>query len=317
MRKVLFDENSQEELASKGYTKVSQVLSGEEIDYLLKELISLSPGDKFAPDKNGEFGFTFHCTFLDTDVNYKRHAQKLINKVFSPCVESLLSDYKILTGNFFIKPPGTGELMVHRNWTFVEDINDTTITLWCPLIDVDETNGTIQLVEGSHNIIPHITTPTASPFFKNFENKILDKYSKPISLKAGEGLIFDDNLLHGSGNNKSTYPRYVAQIVCVPKDSKSVIYYLDQNSSENRFEIFEIDSDFFIGNMMTDILTRPNHLKSLGFVNNKNTIVSEEEFYALLGPKGIIMFERKGEIRQDERPSLLHRIKTKLKAFAR
>lgn len=313
MKDILSDTNHQRDFLERGYTNVSQVLTSKEITYLLKELKTLSPNDKFAPDENGMFGFTFHCTFLDSDVNYKRRAQNLICEVFSKHIERLLNGYKILTGNFFVKPPGTGELMVHRNFTFVEDITDKTVTLWCPLVDVDESNGTIHFIEGSHNIVPHITTPTATPFFQPFES-VINKYAKPTSLKAGEGLIFDDNLLHGSANNKSNNARYVVQIVCVPKDRKSVVYFLDPNGNDNRFEVFEINSDFFIENTLTDILTRPDHLKSLGFVENKNTVLSEDEFISLVKQINGIEFEKVQFINNGQRFSLLNRIRSLIKA---
>lgn len=317
MRKILIDKNSQKELEEKGYTKLPKILSQGDISYILKEMQELRPDDKFAPNRNEMYGFTFHTTFLDTNIDYKRSAQNLIREIFSPHIERLLSNYEILTGNFFVKPPATGELMVHRNFTFIQDIIDKTLTLWFPLVDVDETNGTIQVVEGSHSIVSHITTPTSPPFFQNFESQILNKYCQPISLRAGEVLIFDDDLLHGSGINKSASPRCVVQIVAIPKVARPVVYYLDQNSTNNQFEVFEINSDFFIENTLTDMLTRPNHLKSIGYVDNKNTILSEEEFVLLLKQSNGRNPEKNQVRGNNGKPSFFHRIKSKLKAIAR
>lgn len=312
MRNILFGENGQKELELRGYTK-GPLLSEEHKAYLLRELQVLAHGDNFASDESGTYGFTFHCTFLDTNVDYKRRAQHLIREVFSSYVERSLDGYEILTGNFFIKAPGTGQLMVHRNFSFLEDINDTTVTLWCPLVDVDESNGTIQVVEGSHNVVRQITTPTVAPFFQHFENEIIGKYSKPILLKAGEGLIFDDNVLHGSAKNNSNAPRYVVQMVCVPKDRQCVVYYLDHTAKDNRFELFAINSDFFIDNTLTDLLTRPKHLQSLGFVENKNRMLSEKQFVALLKRGNEVKSDNKQARKQSKRLSFLNRIRSLLK----
>lgn len=252
MRNILFNDYDQEELINKGYI-IKPFISSEECASLLDKFLQLNPNDKFAPSGNENFTrSTIHTTFLDTNEDYKRKADELIREVFSSHIESLLNNYKILTGNFFVKPSGRGKLDIHQNWSFLQDVNDTTLTVWCPLVDVNELNGTIQLVEGSHKITPNIVTPNCPPAYNGLEEIIVNNYSKPISLKAGDCLIFDDNIIHWSGKNKSSSPRYVVQILCIPIESKPVFYYLDPTTPEKGFEVLEMDKDFFIENSITD-----------------------------------------------------------------
>jgi len=51
------------------------------------------------------------------------------------------------------------------------DLNDTSITVWCPLVDADERNGSLHVVEGSHKIVPDVSGPWGNPFFRNFEKR--------------------------------------------------------------------------------------------------------------------------------------------------
>lgn len=280
MRKIFFDENTQKELMQKGYTKV-QLLTDEEVAYVVNELSKLTPDDRFAPTGN-EYGSTFHFTFIDTNKDYRQKTNDLLSELFAPHIKRLLVDYTILTCNFYVKPSGRGQLHVHQNWNMTAKKNDTSLTVWCPLIDVDEQNGTLYVVEGSHKIVPNIETYNTTPFFYNFCNSIMERHSKPMRLKAGEGLIFDDSLIHWSADNKSSVPRYVAQALCVPQEATPVFYYPVQNNEGNRFELLELDNEFFIEQSFQDLLNRPDNLKSLGFLENTNAMLSEDAFLKLL-----------------------------------
>src|SRR5947209_20077215 len=150
MRTILSDPAQQQELRRKGFAMVP-FLSAAEVKHILDELQYLRPDDNFAPDGKGATKSTYHCSFLDTNLAYKRSASELIRRVFSPRVAQYLVGYEILNSNFYVKPPGTGRFQIHQNWPAI-NINDTSVTIWCPLLDTDESNGTIQVVEGSHKI---------------------------------------------------------------------------------------------------------------------------------------------------------------------
>lgn len=279
MRKILFDKNKQDEMEKKGYTIV-QLLSNDGINYIIEELSQLHPDDGFEP-KDSSHNYSFHFTFFDTNTNYRRKTNHLIHSLFLPHIKRILVDYKILAGNFFVKPAGEGELHVHQNWDITKNRKDTTVAVWCPLLDVDESNGTIHVVEGSHKLVPNITTHNTTPFFNNFAEALMHKYSIPIRLKAGEALIFDDSLIHWSPKNKSSAPRFVAHAVCIPAEATPVFYYLDQNTPGKNFELFELNNEFFIDHSQEELYSRPQNLKSLGFIENKNCSISESEFLEL------------------------------------
>jgi len=277
MRKIFRDETHQEEFKKKGYVKVN-FLNNEMIADILKKVQDMRPNDQFDPDGKGIGRTTYHCTFLDDSAQYKKKVSQLIDSMFIEIMDRYLVDFKILTSNFYVKPPGKGTINIHQNWPAIEDINETTLTLWTPLVDVDHHNGALQLVAGSHKIVPDIAAATVPMFFQNFEDALLNKYLKTIPMKAGEGLIFDDSLIHYSGPNYSEMTRYAIQIETMPKECTPVVYYCDQAAGGHQFEIFEVDSDFFVNNSLVNLLQRPSHLKSLGFSENRNQLLSEEQF---------------------------------------
>jgi hypothetical protein len=161
----------------------------------------------------------------------------------------------------------------------IADINDTTVTVWCPLVDVVESNGAIQVVEGSHKILPHVETVREPSYFQGFQQALIDKYLKPVPMRAGEGIIFDDGLIHWSRRNDSDRSRIAIQILCIPEDATPTFYFKE---SEERFELIYADSEFFLEHNVADLLTRQPHWKSVGFVPNRNRQLTEEEFADLL-----------------------------------
>ena len=274
MRKLFRSSNLQAEFEKKGYVIVD-FLKPEIINEIVKVYDTLTPDDKFNPGAN-----RYHCTFIDTNETYKKKTNELFKQHCNGCIENIFIDYEILTGNFYIKQPGTGEFEVHQNWTMVDETKSTTVTIWIPLHDTNEQNGTIEVVEGSNKIVDNINTLHLPYFFSNFEPQLKEKYLKPVSLKLGQAIIFDDNLIHYSKNNNSDTTRKAMQLICVPKKTQLIFYYVDTNDTRY-IEKYETNYAFYLKHNIIHVLNRPP-LKYLGKIPNKNIILSEEEFAILL-----------------------------------
>lgn len=293
MRKVFLTTKLQQEFERKGYV-VLPLLSAEEVSFVLSELQLMKPDDNFNPDRPPGQP-SYHLTDADTNVEYKRTAKKIIASVLAPHIERVFDNYKIMGANFIIKPPSKGRFPVHHDWTFVADPeNYTSLTLWCPLVDTDESNGTLQVVESSHNIVSDIAPSTVDFYCKNIESAIVEKYSIPLDIKADECVIFDRGLLHHSDINRTAYPRYVMQAIVIPTEIPPVFYYFDKIVPEKGFEIFQMEPDFFI---FQDRSKKPINLKSLGFIENRNKFLTEEEFIDK-------MRQKKGKFSAKEKPFL-------------
>lgn len=262
------------------------MLAPSKIEEILTKLPELKPGDNFAPSPGNDFGHTYHCSFLDKSIEYKRRTFDLISRVFGPYVDQYLCGYRILSCNFYVKPPGTGTFVIHQNWPTIPNINDTTVTIWCPLSDVIAANGALQFVAGSHKILPHVEGPISPAYFDHFRQTLIDKYLKPNPMTAGRALIFDDGLIHWSANNDSDVPRFAIQIACTPVDTQPVFFFFDPRHPEC-FEMVEAGPEFYLSSDILDLTQRQPHWKSFGFVQNRNRLIDEHEFIALLedGPK--------------------------------
>jgi non-haem Fe2+, alpha-ketoglutarate-dependent halogenase len=105
---------------------------------------------------------------------------------------------------------------------------DKTVTAWLAIDDVDETNGAMQVIAGSHTQghFQHGRGATKGNMLDkslSIVDETLD-FSKAstITLKAGEASIHHANLVHGSSPNRSTSRRCGLAIRYMPPDVKKV-----------------------------------------------------------------------------------------------
>jgi Phytanoyl-CoA dioxygenase (PhyH) len=283
-RKVLNDEGLQQSFQEKGYVKLP-LLDAQEVNSVIDFIKTLRPDDSFQPKGDSIYHrSTYHCSFFDTNVEYKKKVREFLGKIFQPHTDKILCGYEILNINFYVKQPGTGVFQIHQNWPSTP-IEDTSVTVWCPLLDVAANNGGIQVVEGSHKIIPDIASLHAPIFFKQFEADLIRDFLKPIPMRAGEGLVFDDSLIHWSSENKSDKPRFAIQIEMLPNEVTPRYYHYDKTT--NQFEVFAVDGEYYTSHNMSDLIERPKGIRSLGYLENKNRELSLEEFKIKMndGPK--------------------------------
>ena len=284
-RRVFKDAALQQNFIKTGYNTVN-LLQPEQVQYILNAMQDLHPSDEFLPSGEETDDLmdrvTYHCSFLDTNTEYKRQVHNLVREVFDQYVEKFLAGYRIVNANFYVKPPHQGKFAIHQNWPILDDLTDTSVTIWCPLQDTCVENGTLHVVKGSHKVYPHIEGVTLPSYFKGFEQALHDRWLTPLDVLAGDAVIFDDGLIHWTAFNHSDAPRIALQILCVPVDKQPVFFYHDPKNNPDELELFQADVDFFIDNHISDLLVRKSDWESLGFVKNTNRLITEEEFADLM-----------------------------------
>jgi ectoine hydroxylase-related dioxygenase (phytanoyl-CoA dioxygenase family) len=284
-RKVFIDDKHNEKYLEKGYIEYN-LFNEREVNQILNELTAESPDDNFNPQNRLS---DYHCTFLDSSEEYKRNVIEVSRKWFKPIVDKLLNDYEIWVVNFYVKPPGKGELTIHQNWMHITEEKHSTFTIWCPLVDCTVENGTLELVEASHKVVPDIATLGVPYYFENFEKELLNNHLFPIERKAGQGIVFEDNMIHYTAANQSKNPRYALQVIVGPKEVKPVYYYY--RSDTNEFEVYELNDDFLITSNYENMSRKPSDFILLDRIPNKNKLLSYNEFLEVM---------KKGKERRNE-----------------
>ncbi|MBP6456132.1 MAG: phytanoyl-CoA dioxygenase family protein [Chitinophagaceae bacterium] len=274
MRRVLIDNQLQKEFEEKGYVKI-QLFSKDEINEFLSIHQSLHPDARF---NTQEKNVKYHFSFLDTNLDYKQNVFNILSEKFQPKLDSVLDNYEPLVINFVQKEPGLGEVPVHQNWNFVDETKYTSVSVWTPLVDVAEINGTLEVIDGTHNTFRHVLRSPSIPwFFTGYENHLINNYCKPIEVKAGEVVIFDDSLIHYSKPNRGTYNRLVIQVIAKPKEVAAKHYYMNKKLFSYETEEMDVDKNFFL-NFQYHLTEKPNGAIQTQKINYSKPKISKSDF---------------------------------------
>lgn len=227
---IFTDKEVNDQFYKDGYCKIS-LLDEEEVA-LLKEFAYQNLD--LAELKNPDFGIYISVAeSLD-----KRHKiRDYIQEIAVPKLDKHLVNHRINDGSFLIKvPDGTTYTMPHQDWTFVDDkTDDASANVWISLHDLDENQGTLGFIKGSHRFLnfpigtpkPHVQTPIMG------KEKAIFEHLTFVPVKAGDALIFNNKLIHAALPNSGDFIRIAAGIGITPKTSDLFHYFLNpQNQSE-------------------------------------------------------------------------------------
>jgi ectoine hydroxylase-related dioxygenase (phytanoyl-CoA dioxygenase family) len=185
----------------------------------------------------------FYSTSFSKNEIVKSKLINAITKVIEPKAKHIFQPYKALGSCYLSKSPGQkGEMPLHQDWTVVDESKYESITIWIPLQDVNEKNGALKVIPGSHRF----SNAIRSPFFDNPLAGIEDELKKDlqlINLKAGEAIIFSQALIHASPANKSEETRLAVTYGLIPEEAELLFYY--DNKGAKLAEKYVVPINFF------------------------------------------------------------------------
>lgn len=188
-------------------------------------------------------GFGSHYTSASEDVAYREATFEAIADAFAPAVDRTLRNLRPVVANFFAKEPGPDTAMVvHQDWTFVEEPERRSLNIWCPLEDATVENGTLRVLRGSHRTLDNRrgTSEGAgglpSPF-AGIEAEVTEGL-EPVELPAGWAIVNDHRLVHASGDNRSAALRLAASLTLVPADRPIVHHF---GLGDGTVDLIELD----------------------------------------------------------------------------
>lgn len=105
----------------------------------------------------------------------------------------------------YFKPPGAKGQALHQDQRYLVAEPGTCMAAWLALEDIDEENGCLSVVPGSHDL------PMLCPGHADMEKSFTDHLVPipnglepvPVPMKTGDMLFFNGSLIHGSGPNTS------------------------------------------------------------------------------------------------------------------
>ncbi|HKK76950.1 MAG TPA: phytanoyl-CoA dioxygenase family protein [Saprospiraceae bacterium] len=278
LRKTFLDPELEARFQKDGYVIVP-FLSEEEVVRLKQaffDLLPMSGGNILAGETGVDLDeITYDFTFIDKNPDFKRKVFKIIADHFQPHADRLLNQYRPIIANYIRKKETGGEVPLHQNWAFVDETQATSVSIWCPLVDSNEENGTLQLVPGSHKRYGQHRGPMVPWELEGIKKEIIDKYLVPANIKAGQAVVLDDSIVHYSAINKTQRLRLAIQLIMLPEKMPSIHYHLDHQQSTDQIQVLEVDHDFY---MEFNPWKKPEKVKRVGTVPFTPRQLTEKEF---------------------------------------
>ena len=149
------------------------------------------------------------------------------------------SHYRPLLSHFAAKGKGSDtRFNLHQDWSIVEEELYGVMHCWIPLQDVDQTNGTLAVLPGSHLLFHNYRSGTCPIRFTS-----IDAYLEGlvhIAAKAGDVVIYHPALFHGSAANQSDTER-LAVVAAITREEAPHVYFHQQGDVVNKFELTDAD----------------------------------------------------------------------------
>lgn len=250
MRKTFTDQELEERFQKDGYVEVP-FLKPEEVEMLKSYYFDTleDSGGRLGPEdekyqSNAEITYDF--TFIDKNSDYKQQVFDMITKSFEDRVDDYLADYKPIIANFIRKKEDGGEVPLHQNWAFADEHKCATVSIWCPLVDSNQKNGTLEVVPGSHKRYGEVRGPMIKSELADIHSEILERHMIPVETKAGNSVILDDSIVHYSSPNQTDGLRLAIQLILIPKEEKSIHFHMDLSKDRSTVEVLEVDRDFYM-----------------------------------------------------------------------
>ncbi|PCH95434.1 MAG: hypothetical protein COB85_04570 [Bacteroidetes bacterium] len=267
MISIFKDHELQKRFEKDGYVTVS---------FLDEE--TLKPLRKFCTNELDYSGKGFYHVFLDNDLALRNKVIRKIKERFEEPMQGIFQESTFIYGSFTIKEPGpSGVKGSHQDWSLSDESKYPSMTLWCPLVDVDYENGCLGVLKGSHKLTANIRGVNISSEYEDIAPFIEENHLTYVPMKAGEAIIFDSRLIHFSPENRSPNARLVAACVFVPQANPSLrMYYRDSDKNPSKLEIFEVNAEYLSTRDYFDI-SRPENLKIIGEIDYDFKMLTKDD----------------------------------------
>jgi ectoine hydroxylase-related dioxygenase (phytanoyl-CoA dioxygenase family) len=239
-----------------------------------------------------EKGGMFYSVYSQ-DVAYRTRIHEALKNELTPVFEENFTDYNNGLNFFINKLSGEDSAFsIHQDSSAIDEFKHSSLSVWIPLQDVDETNGALWIAEKTHQLFSPYRSVSFSPPFSNIKDTIKE-YLKPVHLKKGQALIFDARIIHTSGKNTSGKDRLAVVSGILPNEATFQLSF--QDKEDGPIEIYQQADDFLINypNFFQDCILRPTIGEKIDegkFVFPKITAKQFESDCELLGIEKVSLF---------------------------
>lgn len=169
----------------------------------------------------------FYYSLLTNNLAGNMRIRNEIKQILEPGYQRIFINYHSFSESFLAKQPASGEMLLHQDWSYVDEDKHGIATVWCPLMNITAGNGALFAIKGSHRFFKTYRSGSL-PTSRIQTDGNLQKHISVIEVNEGSAAIFHPALFHGSFPNKSNKLRVIA-CALVKEDCASLTYYHKKN----------------------------------------------------------------------------------------
>lgn len=177
-----------------------------------------------------------------------------IKKILLPIVEKHFINYQPLIGAFLIKRAGDDTYMnLHQDWNLTDESKYFSFNIWIPLQAIDDENGCLQFLPGSHKIIPTIRPNFSFDWAFRNVTSFIKKRLVNLYPKKGQCVLINHAVIHASETNRRPTPRVAAFLTLIPKNAKILHYFCEDKENVEVYQL--VPEEFY----QIEYLKRPGN----------------------------------------------------------
>ena len=227
----------EEKLNDKGYA-IIDLMDAETIEKFKNEYYAYFNNLDRTPGR-----FT---TLQHTDAELKNRIHTFIINNISKPLNNFFKDYYIPVSQFYTKKAHTsGDIDLHADSTLLINHQlEPHYAIWVPLIDVNSNNGTLTLIPHSHKVKGAFFGGTFGGYHHQ-HLQWLKQFEVPLTLKAGQAVIFDNNILHNSTSNLTDIDRLCITFRITHKSSMFYSFFRSK-LPENSIDVYQENHNYYM-----------------------------------------------------------------------
>jgi hypothetical protein len=220
-------------------------------------------------------------TAMCADPIYRRTVSNGIRSVLAPRLSAFLNRCRPVLGNFFCKLPNReSQFHIHQDWSFVDEGEHTSLTVWCPLQKTNKENGTLAVVPGSHRLTSRPRGFVTRFPYADLEAVLKANYSIQLTLEVGQAVFFHQRMFHWSKPNETSQRRLAFNCFIAPEEATLLFPHHDPKKHPGQIELFAANEELLTSFILGE---RPNNAKSLGWVDGSPELLTESVLERELG----------------------------------
>ena len=194
------------------------------------------------------YGIGYRVSLYTSALDTRRRARELLIEKAFPALDAWLVNRNPYMATYLVKEAGGRWIPAHQDWSHCDESLDDSVMCWVPLCDVDEHNGGLGFINGSHRYFDYLRafpyTVARTPV--DCHGQRLLAYLNFAEMRAGDAVVFNNRVIHGSLPNASAATRTAFSFALHPNGEPLLAYYLKPGAGAKRLLQYQATPDLYL-----------------------------------------------------------------------